>query len=498
MSREVDEQTPLLRAPDSERHTEEQDVEPERTPLPWRQLATLLVIQISEPLTSQVISPFAPQLIRDVGVTNGDEAQVGFYVGLLHSLFFATEALTIFHWSRISDRIGRKPVLLIGLFGLSISMYCFGLAKTFWGLILSRCFNGALNGNIGVMRSMIAEITDSTNVAEAFAYLPFTWSAGTTLGPLIGGSLSHPAERFPSLFGNLDFFKEYPYFLPCAVPATVSALCWATTYIFLDETVKTSTPVTKLFRPRKESGSPASSVTDSPISSSSSVSSDGIQPDNSDKPLPLRGVLVPRVILASSSYAAIALVDIAFRTVQPVYYATPVSMGGLGLDTPTIGTILAVLGMGIGVCQIFFFPRLYYLMGPRNLYMFCVFTYLPMIALFPILNSMAREQGLSSSVWVCICLQVATTILASFAYGVTPIYINASAPNKASIGATNGFAQTLVSIMRAIGPAAANSAFSISMENNYMGGNLVYYIMAGMVSLGIFVSVLLPRQVWRD
>jgi MFS family permease len=53
-----------------------------------------------------------------------------------HSLFFATQALTVLHWSRISDHIGRKPVILTGLFGLSISMYCFGLSRTFWGLVL--------------------------------------------------------------------------------------------------------------------------------------------------------------------------------------------------------------------------------------------------------------------------------------------------------------------------------------------------------------------------
>jgi MFS family permease len=44
--------------------------------------------------------------------------------------------VTVLHWSRISDRVGRKPVILTGLFGLSLSMYCFGLSKTFWGLVL--------------------------------------------------------------------------------------------------------------------------------------------------------------------------------------------------------------------------------------------------------------------------------------------------------------------------------------------------------------------------
>ena len=51
------------------------------------------------------------------------------------SLFFATQACTVLHWSRLSDHIGRKPVILTGLFGLSLSMYCIALSKTFWGLV---------------------------------------------------------------------------------------------------------------------------------------------------------------------------------------------------------------------------------------------------------------------------------------------------------------------------------------------------------------------------
>lgn len=88
--------------------------------------------------SSQVIFPFAPQLIRNLDVTHGDEALVGYYVGMMQSLFFATQALTVLHWSRLSDIAGRRPVILLGLFGLSMSMYSFGLSKTFWGLVF-RC-----------------------------------------------------------------------------------------------------------------------------------------------------------------------------------------------------------------------------------------------------------------------------------------------------------------------------------------------------------------------
>lgn len=89
--------------------------------------------------------------------------------------------MTVLHWSRLSDRIGRKPVLCIGLAGITVSMLLVGLSRSFWVLVLSRMLCGALNGNTGVAKSATGELTDSTNVAQAFALMPITWAAGVTV-----------------------------------------------------------------------------------------------------------------------------------------------------------------------------------------------------------------------------------------------------------------------------------------------------------------------------
>ena len=57
----------------------------------------------------------------------------------------------------------------------------------------------------------------------------------THSSPTIGGSLSRPTERFPDTFGNSEFLRKYPYFLPCAVSATFSAFAWILTFVFLRE-----------------------------------------------------------------------------------------------------------------------------------------------------------------------------------------------------------------------------------------------------------------------
>ncbi|KAJ8588078.1 MFS general substrate transporter [Rhizopogon salebrosus TDB-379] len=222
-----DEETPLQRP--ERRHTVD------RTPLPWRQISIILCLQLTEPLTAQAIAPFAPQLIRDVGVIHGDESRVGYFVGVMYSVFFVAQAFTTLYWNRLSDRVGRKPVILTGLFGISVSMFLFGLSNSFKGLVLSRALCGALNGNGGVIKSMLIDTTDSTNIAQAFGLIPLPWMIGNTLGPLIGGSLSRPADRFPGLFGQSKFLKAYPYFLACAGPALLTALAWLVTYMLLQE-----------------------------------------------------------------------------------------------------------------------------------------------------------------------------------------------------------------------------------------------------------------------
>jgi hypothetical protein len=95
-------------------------------------------------------------LVLNLDIVNGDPKKVGYYAGLIvsychhfevcgisdpcpqESLFFATEALTVLQWSRASDTIGRKPVLLVGLGGMAISMLCFGLSRTMLTLVI-RC-----------------------------------------------------------------------------------------------------------------------------------------------------------------------------------------------------------------------------------------------------------------------------------------------------------------------------------------------------------------------
>src|ERR1700733_7192881 len=81
----------------------------------------------------------------------------------------------------------------------------------------------------------MAELSDSTNAAQAFSYMPIAWSAGATFGPLIGGQLANPAERFPGLFGDVGLLRHYPYVMVMAFPALAALGVAAWTYRYVKE-----------------------------------------------------------------------------------------------------------------------------------------------------------------------------------------------------------------------------------------------------------------------
>jgi hypothetical protein len=84
--------------------------------------------------------------------------------------------------------------------------------------------------------------------------------------------------------------------------------------------------------------------------------------------------------------------------------------------------------------------------------------------------------------------------------GTVFIFVAAAAPNKASLGATNGLAQVSVSVVRAVGPALVNSIYSLSIDkdHHYMNGGLVYYVTVTLSLCAIWVGSLLPKYPWRD
>ncbi|KAF7326008.1 SEC23 SEC24 family protein [Mycena kentingensis (nom. inval.)] len=370
-----------------------------------------------------------------------------------------------------------SEVLLLGLFGSTVSILCFGLSRTFSTLVISRCLCGFVNGNVGVLKSALGDMTDRTNRAEALVSLPIVWAIGASVGPLIGGSLARPHDRFPNAaFFGLPFWRSFPYFLPCLVVASVVFIAWLVVLSMFRETA-----------PRKIR-SPGSSWQE-------------LHPNKAtlgaDKPLPLISLLTPPVVVSVSNYVAIGFLNTSLAAIFPLFLAMPLELGGLGLAPPQIGAILAAWGITTGVFQVFLFARFIRWFGEKRTFVHGLATNLLIFLLFPATSILARMFGLGWAVYIPVgCILVLGGVMDT-AFGAIFMFILASAP-RSSRGTVNGLSQSSVAIARAIGPALGTSLFSMSVENNLLGGYFVYVLFFGFSCASMWLATKLPEEVWDD
>ncbi|KAM9929707.1 hypothetical protein OXX80_009604 [Metschnikowia pulcherrima] len=212
---------------------------------PLWQMVVVSMIRFSEPISFTSLFPYIYFMIRDFHITK-DASQISRYTGLLAASFAFSQFLCCIHWGRLSDRIGRKPVLLTGLCGSAVSLLVFGFAKNFYVALAARTMAGALNGNIAVLQTLVGELVkERRHQGIAFATLPLFWNVGCVIGPLIGGSkyLTRPRMEPQNNVGSDGlhsfyelFITKHPYALSNVVVAVMLLTSAVIGFLFLEET----------------------------------------------------------------------------------------------------------------------------------------------------------------------------------------------------------------------------------------------------------------------
>src|SRR5882672_6252202 len=153
-------------------------------------LFTLMATAFVDMLGLLMIIPLLPFYVKSLGGSGIDiwrfHLGIGTISGIIVAAFTVAQLLSAPMWGRFSDRVGRRPTLLIALGASAIAYLIFGFAHSLLVLFLSRIVQGAGGGTVGVIQAYVADSTDPKDRARAVGWLSATTNLGVALGPVLG------------------------------------------------------------------------------------------------------------------------------------------------------------------------------------------------------------------------------------------------------------------------------------------------------------------------
>jgi len=519
--------------------------------LPRSQFFTVWMITLNECFVENVMWAFAPYMVRDFGVA---EQEIGLYVGILASSYFAVQCGSSLLWGLASDRFGRRPSILVGLAGTIGSIIWFGCARSFGEAVAARCLSGLLNGNLAVTKSYVAEATTPATKVAGFSVLTLAWGIGGVVAPMIGGLLSQTGQLFGSdcSSGSSGSSSCYNYLLPCFATAGLGSVALVLGFRFLPEPAMSSAGESRdsgdsgesssiglkgrgsnqdacesgfLFKNEgttKRDGATAASTTFS-TRTPSTVANESTELqqrrgpaaatsnnacrcccccDSSVTSVPLvcSGLLCERnVLLSTSCYGLTCMIWVMFDETFALFCQTAISFGGLGLSVQEIGLLLAVVGTTIVAFQVTCYHPVALRVGNLMVYRASVLCTMPFFLLFPLLNWVTRLAPDSAWSWIAIVLSmVLRGVITSAIYMSICLCVNNSQSASRS-GTVNGIAASFCALGRAVGPFLAGLVWSWSLglqhdALEFVRHTFLYVVIALFTALNYALARMLPAS----
>lgn len=513
------------------------------------QLAILTLARLSEPLTQTSLQAYMFYQLKSFHGPDQDapsDATVAKQAGILAAAFTGAQFCTAIMWGRLADSemFGRKRVILIGLVGTAAGSLGFGFSSSFRVAVFWRCFGGMLNGNIGVMRTMISEIVkEKRYLSRAFLLLPMTFNIGVIIGPLLGGMLADPVGSYPDIFGpggsiggkdGVRWLMRWPYALPNVVNAGFLVLSTLGVVLGLEETLeglrdksdyglRFSRWVLRNFFRRSPSQQyeavPTKDGGNDDIELSAGHDERAKKPTVKRK-LPFRRIWTRNVLCTLLAHGLLAMHVGTFSALWFVFLSTPrytpdsanndgdsttlhlpanykpyapfTFTGGLALPPPSIGTALAILGvLGISL-QLLLYPRLSFQLGTVASFryflpLFPVAYFLaPYLSVIPSTNP-PPGQATGPWIWMYITLVLIVQVMArTFALPSTAILVNNASPHPSVLGTIHGIAQSVSSATRTVGPVLFSWIYGVGLSKGVVG--TAWWCMCLVAGVGALAS----------
>jgi MFS family permease len=410
------------------------------------------------------------------------------WAGLSSAIFSVCQSISAIPWSRISDRVGRKPTILTGLICLMISTTFFGFSTSLGQVIVTRAFAGFANGDIGVMKTVVAELVPQRDLQpRAFVVLPLVWTVGSILGPILGGFLVFPQEDSNTPSSRSKLLSRFPFALPNLVTSILFFVGFLVGLLFLEET-------SDQFRNRKDFGLLLGSYLKSPfkrqkhqeirfhLSEAESFIQDSSSMEMSELCLQddKKGTQSHHIDWAKifSSNSTINLITIAFLAMHsiwfdqllPVFMHHPVQTledpttrlpfhftGGFGMDAPEIGFLFMVYAVSGMIIQFTVFPIFASRYGVICCMKICSIAF-PIVYFLTPFTSMIPYSPLRQFSMLILMLIKGWASMSAFPSSI--ILLTRSAADSNVLGTLNGVSASFSAMGRAIGPMIGGFTFT--------------------------------------
>jgi len=451
-------------APDAER------------PLSLAFLLLVASLNMVEAFNTNMIWPMLPFLVSDLaGVPDAD---LGWRVGLVASAFFVAQATTSYCWGAAGDRFGRRPVLLLGMLGSAVSILLLGSAGTYAQAVAGRFAGGMLNGNAPIVKAYIGEVSAPDHLAKNFGVFALSYGLCSSVAPLVGGGLMRPADRWPAAFRG-TVFDARPYLLPCAVTSALSLAAVLTAYWFVPETAA--------FARRKQRGAEGAAERRSAAVELVPLFAGG-EGEGGDEAGPPSWTKVTVLMGCLNVYMSglLTLVEELF----PVFAKLDRGVGGLGISSATIGTLLSLSGLLLVAHQLTTTPYLVGRFGPSRVLKASSLLAVPAVMLYPLAGNPAVRSTPAFLPLLLAAMSLKNCVAGSFVTTTLQLVNNSCRTEvKARVLST---VQAATALLRCLMPLATGALLKLGFE---LGAPIaVTFGVAGAVVLGYgLLSQRVPR-----
>jgi MFS family permease len=350
--------------PSESQQQRQKRVKTKTTPLPKGDMMCVMAIFLCEGVSYTFAGPFIGYMILDFGLVSSED-KAGYFAGFLAGTFSIAQFFTSILFGILADKVSKKTVVLISTIGCIGMVLMFGFSPNIYVAVLARALHGGLNGNVATVKAHLADMTDETNQAMGYSLLGLSWAIGAICGPVVGGYLAKPVEKYGI---HSKVFSKFHYALPCIFVAGLLTIGFVLSALFMSHSrakkipkqKDTETPVQEIPTPQSPDSVVSPTSTTGLISPTSPETEfPAVKEEKTTFSVKLKNlsqqiwketkdyfivIMRREVIITVFLFFMSSTIDTLQEELFPLWAIIEPSKGGIAFTTNQIGTVHLVIG----------------------------------------------------------------------------------------------------------------------------------------------------------